>query len=82
MFSLVGVDSNAFTIMGYTKKAMESCGFSDTKVDEMMKKAESGDYHNLIAVCNKYIRLCNAKVEHTKMLSDEEDEEDDFPLYD
>lgn len=81
MFSLAGVDGNAFAIMGYTKKAMESCGFSDTDVDEMLEKAKSGDYNNLIVVCDEYVQLCNAKVGNTEMLSDEEDD-DDFPLYD
>jgi hypothetical protein len=81
MFSLVGVDGNAFAIMAYTKKSMESCGFGKTHVSEMLEKAKSGDYNNLIAVCDEYIQLCNAKVGNTEMLSDEEDD-DDFPLYD
>lgn len=61
-YTLVGVDGNAFAIMAYTRNAMKECGFGRVDIDEMLEKAQSGDYNNLICVCDEYIQLCNAKV--------------------
>ena len=58
MYSLVGVDGNAYSIMGYTAKALKRSGLRD-KVDEMREKAMGGDYYNLIAVCDEYIDMAN-----------------------
>lgn len=66
MYTLVGVDGNAFSIMGYTAKALKRTGHRDL-VDKMQSEAMSGDYDNLIRVCLKYIDIAN---------EDFEDEED------
>lgn len=58
MYTLVGVDGNAYSIMGYTANALKRSGLRD-KVDEMREKAMSGDYYNLIAICNEYIDMAN-----------------------
>ena len=70
-FTLVGVDGNAFSIMGYTARALKRAGLSD-KVDQMYKEAKSGDYYNLIAVCDGYIDMANEALG----LEDDEEEED------
>lgn len=57
-YNLVGVDGNAYSIMGYTSKALKNEGLGD-KVDEMYKRATSGDYYNLIAVCDEYVQMAN-----------------------
>lgn len=57
-YSLVGVDGNAFSIMGYTSKALKREGLSNL-VEEMREKATSGDYYNLIAVCDDYVDKAN-----------------------
>jgi hypothetical protein len=57
-FTLVGVDGNAFSVMGYTDRALRKAGLQD-KVDKMYEEAESGDYYNLLAVCNRYVRMAN-----------------------
>lgn len=57
-FTLVGVDGNAFVVMGYTARALRKANLDD-KVDEMYEKAESGDYSHLIAVCQEYIEMAN-----------------------
>ena len=69
-FSLIGVDGNAFSIMGYTSRALKKAGLGD-KVDEMHNEAQSGDYYNLIAVCDKYIDMAN------EALGLKDDDEDD-----
>jgi len=57
-YDLVGQDGNAFALMGYTARAMRECGLG-SKVKEMQERATSGDYYNLIAVCDEYIQQCN-----------------------
>ena len=58
MYSLVGVDGNAFAIMGYTARALKETGHRDL-VAKMQSEATAGDYWNLIAVCDSYIDICN-----------------------
>ena len=72
-YNLVGVDGNAFSIMGYTSRALKNEGLRDL-VSEMQEKAMSGDYYNLIAVCDEYIDLANEKAEENGY-ADEDDED-------
>lgn len=58
-YSLVGVDGNAFSVMGYTARALKREGLGDL-VDKMHKEAMSGDYDHLIAVCMDYIEIANS----------------------
>ena len=60
-FTLIGVDGNAFAIMGYTARALKRVGLSD-KVDEMYEKAKSGNYYQLIATCDEYIAMANKEL--------------------
>ena len=57
-YSLVGQDGNAFSLIGYTARCMKECGLRD-EINEMRERAMSGDYYNLIAVCDEYIQKCN-----------------------
>lgn len=57
-YSLVGVDGNAFFLMAYTGRALKREGLRD-KVKDMYQEATSGDYDNLVCVCDKYIRMAN-----------------------
>ena len=57
-YSLVGQDGNAFALMGYTARCMKECGLRD-EIEEMRKRATSGDYYNLIRVCDEYVQRCN-----------------------
>ena len=57
-YSLVGQDGNAFSLMGYTARCMKECGLKD-EIPEMREKATSGDYNNLIYVCDTYVQKCN-----------------------
>ncbi len=69
-FTLVGVDGNAFCVMGYTANALKQAKLKD-KVDAMYKEATSGDYNNLICVCLKYVEMANEALG----LEDEDEEE-------
>lgn len=57
-YSLVGVDGNAFFLMAYTGRALKTEGLRD-KVKDMYQEATSGDYDNLVCVCDKYIQMAN-----------------------
>ena len=59
-YSLIGVNGNAYAIMGYTKQALENEGLQDL-VDKMIEEATSGTYYHLIAVCDDYINRANEK---------------------
>lgn len=69
-FTLVGVDGNAFSVMGYTARALRRAGLRD-KVDKMYEEAKSGDYYNLIAVCDGYVQMANEALG----LEDDDEEE-------
>lgn len=74
-YTLVGVDGNAYSIMGYTSDALRREGLGNLE-DEMMEKATSGNYSHLIAVCADYVQMANNKaVENGYKDEDEEDEE-------
>jgi hypothetical protein len=57
-YSLVGQDGNAFALMGYTARCMRECGLRN-EIKKMQEEAMSGDYNNLIRVCNDYVQRCN-----------------------
>ena len=61
-YTLIGVDGNAFAIMGYTARAMRNAKFTREEIDQMHKEATSGDYYNLIAVCDRYIDAVNERL--------------------
>ena len=75
-FTLVGVDGNAFSIMAYTARAMREAEFSKDEIDKMHTEAKSGDYWNLIAVCDGYIDAVNEKLG-----LEDEDYDDDYDKY-
>ena len=57
-FTLVGVDGNAFSVMGYTAHALKTAGLKG-KVEQMHREATESDYNNLLCVCMKYIDMAN-----------------------
>ena len=71
-FTLVGVDGNAFCIMGYTANALKRAGLRD-KISEMHERATAGDYNNLICVCDEYVEMANKELG----LDEEDDEYED-----
>lgn len=62
MYTLVGVDGNAYAIMAYTARALRETGHGDL-VKNMQDRATSGDYNNLIYVCERYLEIANGEVE-------------------
>ena len=58
-FTLVGVDGNAFSIMGYVCSAMESANMTNSDINAYTKDATSYDYNHLLAVSCKMIDRVN-----------------------
>lgn len=72
-YDLVGVDGNAYCIMGYTARALKREGLRDL-VKEMQDRATAGDYNNLLCVCMEYIDKANEKAIENGWEEDEDDE--------
>lgn len=49
-YTLVGVDGNAFTVMGYVVRAMKREGKTREQIEAYRKDAMSSDYYHLLAV--------------------------------
>ena len=58
-YDLVGVDGNAFAVIGYVLKAMKECKMSKEEQSDYQTKAMSGDYDNLLVVSVEMIDKCN-----------------------
>lgn len=49
--TLIGVDGNAFAILGYTERQLKRASWPREDIKEVMNTAMSGDYNNVIATC-------------------------------
>jgi hypothetical protein len=58
-YNLVGVDGNAFSVMGYVINAMRECHFSKADRDSYFNRAISGDYNHLLCVSIEMLDKCN-----------------------
>jgi hypothetical protein len=59
-YSLIGVDGNAFSVMGYVRSALKKEGLSNL-CEEYSHQAMSSDYSNLLCVSMDYIEKCNKR---------------------
>jgi hypothetical protein len=64
-YDLVGVDGNAFAVMGYILKAMRECKMSKKEQSDYQTKVMSGDYDHLLAVSVEMIDMCNKIAEES-----------------
>ena len=71
-FDLVGIDGNAFSVIGYTSKAMKKAGYSQQEIKQYQQLATSGDYNALLVLSYEWIDKCNEVLG----LEYEEEEED------
>ena len=58
-YTLVGVDGNAYAIMGYVRIAMRRAGMSKEDIDAYTKDATSSDYNHLLVVSCEMIDKVN-----------------------
>lgn len=57
-FDLVGVDGNAFSVMGYVANCMRVVGKSQDDVKAYQKDAMSSDYSHLLAISVGMVDEC------------------------
>lgn len=51
---LVGVNGNAFMIMGVFRKQAKKEGWTSEEIEEVMQEAKSGDYIHLLATIENH----------------------------
>jgi len=51
---LVGLDGNAFFILGRAQKVARDFGWSKDKIECFLTEAKSGNYDDLLATCMRY----------------------------
>ena len=72
-YDLVGVDGNAFSVMGYVSNAMRCSGFSTKERDEYLADAQSSDYNHLLSVSVQMVEKVNEKLRQEGKLDEEEE---------
>lgn len=63
-YTLVGVDGNAYSVMGYVKGAMREVGMSQDEQKAYVADATSGDYKHLLYVSMNMLERCNERLEN------------------
>jgi len=54
---LVGIDGNAFSIMGAFKSEARKQGWTNEEVSGVLKEAMSGDYNHLLATISSHVDM-------------------------
>lgn len=52
---LIGLDGNAFAILGRCLEAMHKAGLNKEERDSFRKEATSGDYNHLLTTCMEWL---------------------------
>ena len=60
-YTLVGVDGNAFSVIGYVSKAMRKEGKTKDENTAYLKKAMAGNYDNLLCISMEKIDELNER---------------------
>lgn len=58
-YSLIDVDSNAYSILGYVTRAMRECKKTEKEIHAYLDKAMASDYNNLLQVSANMIDKLN-----------------------
>lgn len=73
-YTLVGINGNAYSIMGYVRDAMHDAKMTSYDIDAYIKDATSSDYNHLVAVSCEMID----RVNEILGLNDYDEDEDDY----
>ena len=60
-YDLVGIDGNAYSVMGYVQKAMRSEGCTKEEINKYLADAKSSDYNHLLRVSEDMVGQLNKK---------------------
>ena len=70
-YSLVGVEGNPRSVMGYVNKCMKKEAFTRYAIEQYLKRCSNGNYTYLICESLKMNALCN---EHRKRVKEKHQE--------
>ena len=73
-YTLVGINGNAYNIMGYVRDAMHDAKMTSYDIDAYIKDATSSDYNHLLAVSCEMID----RVNEILGLNDYDEDEDEY----
>ena len=73
-YTLVGINGNAYSIMGYVRVAMDDANMTNDDIDAYIKDATSSDYNHLVAVSCEMID----RVNEILGLNDYDEDEDEY----
>lgn len=68
--TLIGVDGNAFSLMGEFQHQAKKQGWTQEEVDQVLEEAKKGDYDHLILTLYDHI-------DYSNIIDDEDDEDDE-----
>jgi len=54
---LVGVDGNAFAILGTCRQSARQAGLSQKEISAFVEEATTGDYDHLLATCMRWFTV-------------------------
>ena len=74
-YTLVGINGNAYSIMGYVRAAMDDANMTIDDINAYVKDATSSDYNHLVAVSCEMIDRVN---EILGLNDYDEDEDEDY----
>lgn len=77
-YTLVGVDGNAFSVMGYVRSAMKGAKMSGVDIEAYTKDATSSDYNHLLVVSCEMIDRVNEILGLNEYEEDEDYEDEDY----
>ena len=73
-YTLIGINGNAYNIMGYVRDAMHDAKMTKDDIDAYVKDATNSDYDHLLAVSCEMID----RVNEILGLNDYDEDEDDY----
>lgn len=73
-YTLIGINGNAYSIMGYVRNAMDDAKMTNDDIDAYIKDATSSDYNHLLAVSCEMIDCVNEILG----LNDYDEDEDEY----
>lgn len=77
-YTLIGINGNAYSIMGYVRAAMDDANMTNDDIDAYVKDATSSDYNHLVAVSCEMIDRVNEILGLNEYDEDEDEDEDEY----
>lgn len=69
-FSLVGIDGNIFSVIGYTREAMRKTKFNNTEITDFCNSVtKQKSYDEALGMCLSKVEECNNRLSHPKFES-------------